>query len=61
MDIVITSDDLSQLAHCARRMTRYAAPSDTLIIAYLNGTDGTSVRLVLDRQCLAQQQPHDTS
>lgn len=63
MDIIITSEDLIRITRCARRMTDCADPAGSLLITRLTGTDGTPVRLILDKRCIRGEAagPYDSS
>ena len=53
--VTVTCRELTELADCGRRMTRYADPDGPRLISVLSGSGDTPVRLELDRQCIEKQ------
>jgi hypothetical protein len=53
ISVTVTCQRLVSLAECSCRMTGYADPDGKRLITVLQSLDGTLVRLVLDRSCIA--------
>lgn len=52
VSVMVTCQELNELADCGRRMTEYADSEGTRLITVLYTHDGIPVRLILDRQCI---------
>lgn len=50
--VTVTCQELNDLADCSQRMTEYADPEGSRLIAVLNVCGEVPVRLILDRQCV---------
>lgn len=53
ISVTVTCQKLVSLAECSCRMTGYSDPNGKRLITILQSLDGTPVRLVLDRNCIA--------
>ena len=53
ISVTVTCQKLVSLAECSCRMTGYADPDGKRLITIMRSQDGTPVRLVLDRNCIA--------
>jgi hypothetical protein len=49
---MVTCQRLMRIAECSCRMTEYADPGGSRLITIINGQDGTSIRLVLEPECI---------
>lgn len=53
ISVTVTCQRLVSLAECSCRMAEYADPDGKRLITVMRSQDGTPVRLVLDRDCIA--------
>lgn len=62
MNLIVSAEELMEAAKCASRMTSYADPEETLLITSLTASNGTPIRLILDRHSLKKSiEPDDSS